>query len=266
MRHSLMQTIGLLVNSVLRRVGFRLQRISPGHESDARMPSGFYKPSSSCQIPELATLYRLFLGERSDGLFVEVGAYDGISFSNSSCLAEMGWHGILIEPIPQFAQACRNRYRGNSRIEVIETAIGATNTPVEITVAGCLTTTNNALVAGYRTIDWAKASVKDTTVLTVSQRSLDDVLAASSINKPIDVLIVDVEGAESSVFAGFTVERWRPRMIIAELSHTHPDLHSMAASDAGLQRQIEGWGYSIVYKDAINTVFCCHDEAMALDV
>ena len=252
-----------LVNAALRRVGFRLERIAP--ESDGESvapvpPSSFYKPSPSCQVSELATLYRLFLGERTDGFFVEVGAYDGISFSNSSCLAEAGWHGILIEPVPQFAQACRDRYRGNERIKVVETAIGAINSSVEINVADFLTTTNNALLAGYRNIDWAKESVKETTALTVSQRLLDDVLETSAPNKPIDVLIVDVEGAEASVFAGFTFERWRPRMIIVELAHTHPDLHSVSTADADLQRQIEKWGYSIVYKDSINTVFVLSHE------
>lgn len=251
----MIQTIETLANALLRRVGLGLQRIGRELEYVARKRSSFYKPSSSCQIPELATLYRLFLGERTDGLFVEVGAFDGIRFSNSSCLAEAGWHGILIEPIPQFAQACRDRYRGNERIQVVESAIGSTNSTVEITVAGALTTTNDALLSGYRNIEWAKASVKDTTTLTVSQRLLDDVLQALAPDKPIDVLIVDVEGAEASVFAGFTVERWRPKMIIAELVHTHPDLHSISPTDAGLQRQIEAAGYAIVYKDAINTVF-----------
>jgi len=203
----------------------------------------------------LATLYRLFLGERSDGLFVEVGAYDGVTFSNSSCLAEVGWHGILIEPIPQFAEACRDLYRGNERIEVVETAIGATHSSIEITLAGPLTTTNDTLLAEYQSIEWAKESVQDVTTLTVSQRLLDDVLEASAPNMPIDVLIVDVEGAEASVFAGFTFERWRPRMIIAELAHTHPDLHTLSGADADLQREIEAQGYSIIYKDAINTVF-----------
>lgn len=219
------------------------------------MPSSFYKPTSSCQIPELATLYRLFLGERNDGLFIEVGAYDGISYSNSSCLAEVGWKGILIEPVPQFAQACRNRYHDNERIQVIETAIGSTNSSIEITIAGALTTTNNTLLDGYRNIGWAKPFIEDMTRLTVPQRTLDDVLDALGLEKQIDVLIVDVEGAEASVFAGFTFERWSPRMIIAELSHTHPELYSVSATDANLQRKIEAWGYSVAYKDMINTVF-----------
>lgn len=255
--------VGSWVNTVLGTVGLSLQRV--GRQPDASEPStaGFYRPPASCQIRELATLYRLFLGERRDGLFVEVGAYDGITFSNSSCLADVGWHGILIEPVPDFAEACRQRYRGNDRVQVIQAAVGATNEPIEITVAGVLSTTDQGLLAKYRELEWAKGDVEHARTLTVTQRTLDDVLDAAAVNRQIDVLIVDVEGAEAAVFAGFTVLRWRPRMIIAELSHTHQDLHARSA-DAGLQRQIESWGYSVIYKDEINTIFLA-DAARSAD-
>jgi FkbM family methyltransferase len=246
--------ISRLVNAVLARGGLRLHRVGRTEANDANVAPRFYRPTSSCQIPELATLYRLYLGERSDGLFVEVGAYDGISFSNSSCLADVGWRGILIEPIPRFAQACRERYRGNERIQVVESAVGAANANVEITLGGFLTTTNVDLLDRYRNIAWAKASFENETRLTVAQRTLDDILEAAGPQSPIDVLIVDVEGAEAAVFAGFSFERWTPHMIIVELCHTHPDLHAVSAADADLQRSIEGRGYAVVYKDLINTV------------
>lgn len=245
-----------LLNVLLAPIGVRLQRT---RESDANGGEGdryFYKPTSTCQISELANLYRLFLGKKTDGVFVEVGANDGISVSNSSCLADVGWTGILIEPIPQFAQACRNHYRGNDRIQVVEAAVGATESNIEITIAGLLTTTNESLLKGYRSLDWAMAAVRNTTRLTVRQRSLNEILETAGLGgKSIDVLIVDVEGAEAAVFEGFSITRWAPKMIIVELAHTHPDLHVISAGDADLQRLIENAGYAVVYKDSINTVF-----------
>ena len=249
-------TISAWVNAVLARVGLQLQRVRrPRSDLSGTSNSPFYTPTSSCQIPELATLYGLFLGKKRDGLFVEVGAYDGVSFSNSSCLADAGWNGILIEPIPAFAQACRNRYRANARIRVVEAAVGATGGTVDITIAGSLTTTNDNLLNEYRNIDWANAAIGATSRLAVPQRTLDDILSAEGVHEPIDVLIVDVEGAEASVFAGFSISRWKPTMIIAELTHTHPDLHVISAGDADLQSSIQEAGYSVVYKDWINTVF-----------
>ena len=240
-----------IVNQVLGPAGLKLERVG------RRSVSGreFYTPSRSCQIPELADLYRLYLGERHEGLFVEVGAYDGISFSNSSCLADAGWSGILIEPIPAFAELCRERYRGNQRIEVVHCAAGAEHGEVEISVAGPFTTTNAEVMKSYGTIDWAKRAVSQASQIRVRQRTLDAILADSTFkNRPIDVLIVDVEGAEEAVFAGFSLSLKTPKMIIVELSHTHPDLHAISADDAHLQRSIECAGYEVVYKDKINTV------------
>jgi FkbM family methyltransferase len=240
-----------IVNQVLGPAGLKLERVGRSGASARE----FYSPSASCQIPELADLYRLFLGERAHGLFVEVGAYDGVSFSNSSCLADAGWSGILIEPIPAFADLCRERYRGNQRIEVVHCAVGAEQSEIEINVAGPFTTTNADLMKSYGTIDWAKRAVSRASKIRVQQRTLDAVLADSRFrDRSIDVLIVDVEGAEDGVFAGFSLSKRAPKMIIVELSHTHPDLHTVSAGDAHLQRSIECAGYEVVYKDRINTV------------
>lgn len=55
-----------------------------------------YPMAATCQIPffnSLSDLYTFVFGYRTDGLFVEVGAYDGESFSNTSGLADIGWKG-----------------------------------------------------------------------------------------------------------------------------------------------------------------------------
>jgi FkbM family methyltransferase len=249
-----------LLNRFLGRFGLRIQRVQTNATVGAPARQPYYKPTASCQIPELAFLYSLLLGERSDGLFVEVGAFDGISSSNSSCLAEIGWSGILIEPIPRYAELCRTRYRGNHRIQIIEAAVGAKHSTVEITVGGPFSSTIDEVVTRYRGLEWSKADVQDSTRLSVPQWTLDETLDAANLaGKPIDVLIVDVEGAQAAVFQGFSIDRWRPRIIIAELSHTHPDLHDICRNDAVLQQDIVQERYIVVYKDHINTVFARAD-------
>lgn len=49
-----------------------------------------YPLDATCQIPHfknLSDIYVYIFGYKTDGLFVEVGAYDGESFSNTSGLA-----------------------------------------------------------------------------------------------------------------------------------------------------------------------------------
>ena len=49
--------------------------------------------SNKCQIPNLADIYLENFGYKRDGYFVEVGAYDGVSWSNTFGLAAIGWGG-----------------------------------------------------------------------------------------------------------------------------------------------------------------------------
>lgn len=35
------------------------------------------------------------------GRFLDIGAYDGVTFSNTRALLELGWHGVLVEPNPE---------------------------------------------------------------------------------------------------------------------------------------------------------------------
>ena len=50
-------------------------------------------------------------GGRKGGVFVDVGAHDGVSFSNTLFFErELGWRGLCIEPIPEiFDDLAKNR-------------------------------------------------------------------------------------------------------------------------------------------------------------
>ncbi|MBE9203862.1 FkbM family methyltransferase [Synechocystis salina LEGE 06099] len=239
------------MNAALSILGLKLERIKKQNQMEQK----FYSPPSSCQIPELANLYKMFLGEIHDGYFVEVGAFDGVSFSNSSCLIDAGWSGLLIEPVPQFAEMCRRRYQDNDNVTVIECAVGENISTVEISVAEALSTTNIQMLEIYKNLHWSKHVVTNSPKIFVKQRTLDNILDELSPDIKIDVLIIDVEGNEEYVFAGFSLSRWRPRMVVVELTHTHPDLYQVCQSHALLQSKIESEGYTIIFKNAINTVF-----------
>jgi hypothetical protein len=53
-----------------------------------------------------------FFGFRSNGFFVDVGAFDGIHLSNSYIFEQRGWSGICIEAAPLYFDLCvKNRPR-----------------------------------------------------------------------------------------------------------------------------------------------------------
>ncbi|USN99340.1 MAG: hypothetical protein H6810_01285 [Phycisphaeraceae bacterium] len=40
-------------------------------------------------------------GWKHEGYYIEVGAYDGRRFSVTAALDELGWRGLLVEPVPE---------------------------------------------------------------------------------------------------------------------------------------------------------------------
>jgi FkbM family methyltransferase len=190
---------------------------------------------------------------------VEVGAYDGIFVSNTWGLAERGWRGLMAEPVPDLAAACRRNHNSHPGVTVIERAVGPEDdAEVRLQLAGTLTTANPEAFREFETVDWAVETLTDQTITVLSIR-LDTLLEQSNAAVGFDVLVVDVEGFEAQVFAGFDLRRWRPKMLIVELLDTHPDLSLTAQTDAGLGRTIVQAGYVVAFKDHINTVFVRDD-------
>lgn len=218
-------------------------------------PKNFYTQLEFCQIPTLGHLYALFLGEKYDGYFVEVGANDGLYVSNSWGLAEKNWTGLMFEPVPELAKMCRANHREHPKVEVQQTAVGPEGVgSITIQIAGPLSSANVELLQEYESITWASKSLTGH-VVEVKCQTLDSLLNKYHFKPDFDVLIVDVEGYESQVFSGFELEYWRPKLMIIELADTHPDLAATKKVDAELTRSIIGTGYQIVYKDLANTIF-----------
>jgi len=218
--------------------------------------SHFFAQVENCQIELLWCLYEQYLSAKNDGIFVEVGGYDGLFVSNSWGLAKAGWTGYLIEPNPLMAEKCREAHSRNKNVSVTEVAIGPVGVKkIGLHLAGTLSTANPVLFEEYKSVEWAKASLKGTTTIEVNCVTLDEFIESNRIPIGFDVLIVDVEGFESEVFSGFTISTWKPKMIIVELVNTHPDLETTRYSDARLRTVVSSAGYQVAYKDSINTVF-----------
>lgn len=76
------------------------------------------------------------------GMFLDVGANDGVTFSNTFALSEKGWGGVMIEPSPTaFRNLKRNYYNKfgfkiHSRFYFYPYAIGTTNGKVKMWDSG----------------------------------------------------------------------------------------------------------------------------------
>ncbi len=155
------------------------------------------------------------------GVFVEAGANDGYVQSNTYYFEKMrGWAGVLIEPVPQLAAACRNIRRG----PVFEAALvesAEPGTTVELHWAGLMSTLTGALGDSAVTATHVEAGIKVQQLagswrLRVAARTLSAILDEAGIGSHIDLLSLDVEGGEPAALRGLDWSRHAPRFICVE--------------------------------------------------
>lgn len=73
--------------------------------------------------------------EGRHGRFLDIGAYDGITFSNTRRLLELGWFGVVVEPSPRnLVKLLKAMEPFASRCVVIASAVGSGNRMAQLYV------------------------------------------------------------------------------------------------------------------------------------
>ncbi|MGC9469397.1 MAG: FkbM family methyltransferase [Anaerolineae bacterium] len=243
----------------------RLKRhLIPSRSSHDNGPS-FYKLSPTCQIPNLGIIYELYFGQRTDGCFVEVGAYDGEYASNTSGLADIGWSGHYIEPVPEYFERCKTRHARNKSITVSRYAIGSEEAQVEIHVGGPLSTRRDEAKRNFEILGWAERWFTGEKI-QVCQVTLEDYLSGSEVGPGFELLVIDVEGSEWDVLRDFGIRRWRPQMVIIELHDQNNNYLNLRHDCNNIVRYFDDNGYKVVYKDFSNTIYVPKSSCPRADV
>ena len=160
-----------------------------------------YKLSSTCQIPDLDQIYTKYFGLFTNNrIFVEIGAYDGESVSNTSGLADAGWKGIYVEPVYSNYIKCLERHQNNNII-VSNLAIGLTEGVQKIYKNGIL----SSLDHDHALLGVNKFQYPEYTKDMCYQIRMDTFLKNYSVPYNFDLLVVDVEGKETEVLYSLAI-------------------------------------------------------------
>jgi len=201
----------------------------------------------------LAKFYVKYLPDM--GTFVEVGAFDGVSWSHSSCLAMLGWKGMYIEPYPAYAGICADNHIGHPKVTVVNKACSHTKGRGTLYVKDATSTL--ILDKASRTY-----GVSENDTYKVNIDTLNNILEDYDYG-PFDLLVIDVEGAEADVLEGFDIDIYKPRLAIVETHELsgYPYLNDQGVNEvlAACDAYFSKASYTKLHSDPLNTFYLAND-------
>lgn len=211
--------------------------------------------AAPCQIPILPQVYDEYIGYKTDGFFVEVGAFDGLCWSNTLPLVEAGWRGIMIEPDPISFASLQARHGGNDKLVLMNVAAGRKQCAANLYLGGSISTMHKPTLRLYQELpDFSFTGLKEERTYEVEVRTMNVILRQGNCPKNYDVLVIDVEGSELDVLKGYAISRYRPTLAIVE---THARYHDerLSAKAPLIDAYFTERGYTRIYEDTINSIY-----------
>lgn len=194
------------------------------------------------QFGEDRILAQYFGGEK--GVYLEVGAYDGVTLSNTAHFEDLGWTGVLIEAVPELAAKCRE---SRPRSTVVNCAAVPPSAVGKVSFEHWRGASGHSTLSGVQTPKALRGSSQvDVEHITVDGRTIDDVLQSAGITK-LSFVTIDIEGHEYSALQGFDLRRWRPDIVIVESNGYSPERRVV--------RHIVEQGYGFLRTTGVNTWF-----------
>lgn len=184
--------------------------------------------------PEIEhSLVEEFFGNKRNGYYVEVGANHPKSGSQTWHLEELGWEGLLIEPLPKYCELLRKERKGIV-VQYACSSIENQNKVLRLLVAGGHSTLNADPIA--------RGTQTEQTV-EVRCKTLDSILEENNAKVGFDFISIDIEGHEMEMFKGFSLAKWRPRLVLLEDHVTNHRKHDHMKAN----------GYHLILRTGLNS-------------
>lgn len=169
-----------------------------------------------------SVVHQKFFPRRKWGVFVDVGAHDGVDINNTLFFEELGWTGLCIEPNPEvFARLEKNR-----RCPCIQGCAYSRSGTLEFQVNRGYTEALSGIRECYdpRHLDRIEREKRErggeSTVISVPAYTLQELCDRFQIRQ-IDYLSIDTEGSELEVLQGIDFSRMVIKVIGVE--ENYPD-------------------------------------------
>jgi len=208
---------------------------------------------SYSQNAEDVVLMRTFF-DAPRGRFIDVGAGHPTEGSLTYNLSrELGWRGVNIEPQDLWYRELCHMRPDDVNLRLAAGSAQRRTTLFSVPGRPGLTTTV-AQIADHHSANGLTLHPG-----RVVMSCLDDIMAAVISARPemsrVDLVKIDVEGAEQEVLRGFDLTRWSPRVLVVEA--VQPG--TLKPSHASWEPAVLAAGYRLTLFDGLNR-FYVHDS------
>jgi FkbM family methyltransferase len=191
----------------------------------------------------------------NNGYFVELGANDGRTFSNTFYFEKFkGWTGVLIEPIPHkyleclknrskktkvFCNACVSFDYNEKFVEIIYNNLMSASNRVETDINDL----DKHTKSGKKFLEEGEGNFNFGAIA----EPLNNILLKAIAPKKIDLLSLDVEGAEIEVLKGINHKEYRFKYICIESRDIKKIINYLAKNNYSYVKQLAPLDY--LFKD-----------------
>lgn len=181
-------------------------------------------------------LFVLYLfREKRNGFFVEFGATDGVTLSNTFLLEkEYEWSGLLCEPGKVWKDSLAKNRSCSIDNRCVWSKTGDEFSFNEASIPELST------LDMFNDVDYHSESRKDGTSYIVETISLNDLLVQHKAPSQIDYLSVDTEGSEYEILNAFDFTNYNISVITVE--------HNFSAKRSDIYHLLVGKGYKRVFE------------------
>jgi len=179
------------------------------------------------------------------GTFCDLGANDGITFSNTRALAERNWKGVFVEPSPKAFEKLKSLYSGHKGFYLYPFAINGHNGKAMLQESGSLCSPSDVgLVSTFhasekarfdRSVNYAPVEVK-----TFKWKTFLNRLTI----KEFDFISLDVEGSELTIL---------PDMDLSKTKMICLEHNGKAELKTEYEKYLEG--FRLIYTSGENVIY-----------
>lgn len=173
------------------------------------------------------------------GIFLDLGAYDGVQLSNTRALAERNWQGVMVEASPTVFEKLETNYDGFPLIELHNCCVSWKTDIMEFW------NNDNAVATlhEHEASRWGETQAFES--IEVPCYEINEFLDKCKYNT-FDFISCDIEGEDLNVISRINFKKLQTRMLCVE--YNGKDLH--------LYNEIlRPYNFRLIHRNAENLIF-----------